>query len=173
MAEIADIILEKLASLERRIDRLESLVLAPQQKKKDEDVHPHPFSSLHSFAVSNVDRVFFHYKSRGYTHMQQVLEQLIAAVSFNATRRKTVNVYAEFVTGRPDLAVNGSQFGKGNFNILLFIVTPGVTTIGREMYRKENYDAQSTIVLDGSFQRIDFKVSRVEVEQFQKHVNST
>ncbi len=164
MDETARLLLDKLESFERRIARLELLVL-PQQQQQPQQQHSPPH--LHSFAVSNADNVFFHYKDRSFTEMQSVLDQLIGLVRVKKTRNRKVHIYAEFVSGRPDMHVDGGQLGDG-FKILLFVVTPGITTVKDDLFRSAHYDAQVTITLDASFVRIDSKKSDREVQKLSQ-----
>ena len=98
--------------------------------------------------------------------MQSVLDQLIAAIPIKKSRGRKVQIYAEFVTGRPDMHVDGSELPDG-FKILLFVVTPG-TSDWNDLYRGAHYDAQVTITLNASFLQIDFKKSEREVQKLSR-----
>jgi len=169
MEDTASLLIEEIRSLRRRVEVLEAIVLVKPQNEVSPPtpVKPHSTVSpkLQSFSVNDLQNVYFHFTPGKFSAMESVLSELIQRLGKRTSTRK-LNIYAEFVHGRPDLSVDGRQFD--GYTILLFIVVPGVTTVDDRMYKDANFDAQVVITLSGSFKRVDFGRSKEEVERLKQ-----
>lgn len=160
MEETAKILLDRLESLDRRISKLESIVLPQQQQS------PPPLANqkkLQSFAVAGYKNLFFHYKDPGFEHMLNVLNQLVRQLPSKGKTEKQIDVYAHYVTGRPEIDVDGRQFQ--GYKILLLDVPPGVDIASSNVYNEFHFDAQIKVELDGSYKRLNVERSRAEIEK--------
>ena len=94
--------------------------------------------------------------------MEDVLNQLVKQLPKGKTGKR-IDVYAEFVSGRPDLDADGRQFQ--GYKILLFVAVPQVNTITDDLYKRAHFDTQIKVELDASFTKIDLAKSRMEIEK--------
>jgi len=167
MDPTAQFLIDKLASLERRIERLENASGQQQQQPHLPVVEKIP---LKSFAVSDVENVFFHYVKNHYRHTQELLDELIPMLKIKKTRKRKVHIYVRFISGsRPDFQFDGRQLGDG-YKILLFLVIPSVNV--PDVSEEYQMDAQVQLHLDGSYVRFDKKTIIKEVRKLSHVIDS-